>query len=116
MVDYITTPHSYSSAVRAGDFIFLGLHRGGGEDFATQLRGTMAGLTETLAKLDRPLASLVQVRVHLKRIEDLAAMEKIFVPYFEAGRYPARMTTTTSFHDADCLVMIEGIATARDDL
>ena len=116
MPDYITTPHSYSVAVRAGDFIFLGLHRGGGEDSATQLAGTMAGLEKTLGALGRPLASLVQVRVHLRHITDLAVMEKLFAPYFETGRYPARMSVTTEFHDADCLVMIEGIATARDGL
>ncbi|MBU1175006.1 MAG: RidA family protein [Alphaproteobacteria bacterium] len=116
MPDYITTAHSYSSAVRAGDFIFLGLHRAGGTDFASQLIGTMAGLEKTLGRLGRPLASLVQVRVHLRHIGDLAVMEKLFAPYFDKDRYPARMTTTTEFHDADCLVMIEGIATARDGL
>ncbi len=116
MPDYLSTPHSYSAAVRAGDFIFLGLHRGSGDDFATQLRGTMAGLEATLAQHDRPLASLVKVGVFLKRIEDLGEMERLFRAFFDEGRYPARMTTTTAFFDDDCLIMIDGIATARADL
>ena len=37
-------------------------------------------------------------------------MEKAVVDYFPTGRYPARMTAVTPFIDADCLVMIEGIA------
>lgn len=116
MPDYITTPHSYSAAVRAGDLIFLGLHRGGGGDFETQLRGTMTGLGASLEKLGRPLGSLVKVSVYLRDIGDLGTMERLFRDYFEDGRYPARMTTTTEFHDDDCLVMIDGVATARDGL
>ena len=114
MADYLATPHSYSSAVRAGDSIYLGLHRGGGDDFAAQLRDTLAGIERSLAHFGRPLSSLVQIHVYLKRIEDLGAMEKLIGDAFAEGRYPARMTTTTAFHDADCLVMIDGIATARD--
>ncbi len=114
MPKIVTTPHSYSAAVEAGDLIFLGLHRGCGDDFATQLRNTMNGLEQTLAKLDRPLGSVVKVTVWLKRIADLNEMERIFRDYFDDGRYPARMTATTDFWDEDCLVMIEGIATAKE--
>jgi 2-iminobutanoate/2-iminopropanoate deaminase len=37
-------------------------------------------------------------------------MEKLFNKYFEKDRFPARMTATTEFIDADCLLMIEGVA------
>lgn len=116
MPTYVSTKHSYSSAVQAGDFIFLGLHRGAGDDFAAQLRDTMNRLEKTLVKLGRPLGSIVKVSVYLKKISDLREMEHLFRDYFEPEHYPARMTTTTEFWDKDCLVMIDGVAIAKDTL
>lgn len=37
-------------------------------------------------------------------------MEKVFCDYFETDKFPARMTSTTEFFDADCLMMIDGVA------
>ena len=102
--------YSYSSAVVAGDFVFLGLHRGFGDSFAVQLEGIFAGLKETLGELGLSLDNLVKVNVWLKNIEDLPDMETSFNQYFEKDHFPARMTATTEFIDADCLVMIDGIA------
>lgn len=48
MVHRITTPYSYSSAVVAGDYVFIGLHRGHGESFTQQIHDTFAHLKETL--------------------------------------------------------------------
>lgn len=104
------TPFSYSAAVAAGDFVFLGLHRGFGEDFATQLDGALDGVAATLAGHALHLHDLVKVHVWLRDIEDLRAMEQAFVGRFPEGGYPARMTATTRFVDTDCLVMIEGTA------
>lgn len=50
--------------------------------------------------------------VWLKGIKDLPEMEKLFRNHFEEGRFPARMTATTEFIDADCLIMIDGVAYA----
>jgi 2-iminobutanoate/2-iminopropanoate deaminase len=111
-VKYIPTPYSYSSAVQAGDFVFLGLHRGFGETFGVQCEGALFGIRETLAKLDLTLAQLVKVNVWLKNVQDLPEMEKLFHKYFEHDHFPARMTSTTEFVDADCLVMLEGVAYA----
>jgi len=109
-IKYLSTPYSYSSAVAAGDLIFLGLHRGFGDDFAGQLDDLFSGLQETLATFDLTLADMVKVHVWLKNIRDLPAMEKGFPIYFEANHFPARMTATTEFIDDDCLLMIEGTA------
>ncbi|UCB43960.1 MAG: hypothetical protein JSV77_04790 [Dehalococcoidales bacterium] len=106
----ITTPFSHSLAVEAGDFIFLGIHRGFDDDFATQLDGAFSYLKKTLAEFDLTLTHLVRVNVRLKNIKDLPEMEKGFNKYFEKGNFPARMTTTTEFIDDDCLFMIDGIA------
>ena len=106
----IATPYSYSLAVAVGDFIFLGIHRGGGDDFATQFDNTFQHLASTLAQFGLTLAHLVKVNVWLKYIADLPEMEKRFHNHFEKGKFPARMTSTTEFIDDDCLLMIDGIA------
>jgi 2-iminobutanoate/2-iminopropanoate deaminase len=106
----VTTPYSYALAVAAGDFVFLGLHRGRGDDFSTQIDNTFEYMRQTLAEFDLALADLVKVNVWLKYIKDLPEMEKRFNRYFEKDHFPARMTSTTEFIDDDCLLMIEGTA------
>ncbi len=106
----ISTPFSYSSAVVAGDYAFISLHRGFGDHFLQQVESAFEFLKETMAKLDLPLDSIVKMSVWLKDINDLPEMEKLFNNYFDEGKYPARMTSTTEFIDADCLFMIDGIA------
>jgi len=113
-VKYLPTPWSYSSAVAAGDFVFLGLHRGFGNDFTAQFHDTLSNLKKTLAEFDLTLADLVKVNVWLKDIEDVAVYEELFQNYFEKDRYPARMGATTGFIDDDCLLMIEGTAYRGD--
>lgn len=109
-IQRLPTPYSYSAAVLAGDYLFLGLHRGFGDTFTEQFDSAFADLQETLAKFDLTLAHLVKVNVWLKHIQDLPEMEKRFDNYFEKDHFPARMTSTTEFIDADCLMMIDGIA------
>lgn len=110
MITRISTPFSYSSAVVAGDYVFLGLHRGFGETFTQQIHNTFSNLKESLSKCNLPLEAIVKVNVYLKHIGDLPEMEKIFFDYFDNNKFPARMTSTTAFIDSDCLLMIEGIA------
>lgn len=109
-IQRIPTRYSYSIAVVAGDQVFLGLHRGFGETFPEQFEDAFRSLQQTLAGVDLTLQSLVKVNVWLKNIEDLPVMEKLFENYFEKDGFPARMTATTQFIDADCLMMIDGIA------
>jgi 2-iminobutanoate/2-iminopropanoate deaminase len=109
-IRHLPTPYSYSSAVSAGNQVYLALHRGFGEQFSDQFDGAMEALSSTLAEFELTLASIVKVNVWLKHIEDLPEMEKRFMLYFEKDHYPARMTATTGFVDADCLLMIDGIA------
>ena len=92
-----------------------GLHRGRGDSFAEQLENTFASLRKTLAEYTATLDDLVKINVWLKNIQDLPEMEKLFRSYFGKGtpgndRFPARMTATTEFIDADCLLMIDGVA------
>jgi 2-iminobutanoate/2-iminopropanoate deaminase len=109
-VKRITTPYSYASAVAAGEYVFLGLHRGFGENFAEQLEDIFKHLKKTLGEFGLGLENLVKVNVWLKHIQDLPEMEKAFNKYFDEGKFPARMTATTEFIDEDCLVMVDGTA------
>jgi 2-iminobutanoate/2-iminopropanoate deaminase len=104
------TPHSYSSAVAAGDFVFLGLHRGFGTDFTEQPADTFGHLARTLGGHGLTLHDLVKVNVWLKDIDDLLSMEQHFTGHFPPDGSPDRMTSTTEFIGADCLVMIDGVA------
>ena len=106
----VTTPWSYSTAVEAGDYVFIGLHRGFGDTFEEQFHGAFTYLKETLSQLDVSLENITKVNVWLKNIHDLPTMEKLFFDYFEKDKFPARMTSTTEFIDADCLMMIDGTA------
>ena len=109
-VKRIATSYSYSSAVAAGEYVFVGLHRGFGATFAEQHEDVFEGLQKTLAQFGLTLADLVKMNVWLKEIKDLPEMEKLFRNHFQEGQFPARMTATTEFIDADCLLMIEGVA------
>jgi 2-iminobutanoate/2-iminopropanoate deaminase len=110
----IPTPYSYSAAVLAGDTVYLGLHRGFGNSFNEQLDGAFEGIKGTLLHFGLTLENMVRVTVWLKDVHDLPEMEKLFTNYFEKGHFPARMTATTEFIDADCLLMIEGVAYMQD--
>ncbi len=62
-IEYFPTPFSYSRAVAAGGYVFLGLHRGSGDEFTAQFHGTIANLKKTLAEFVPTLANLVKVNV-----------------------------------------------------
>ncbi|MBN2394328.1 MAG: RidA family protein [Anaerolineae bacterium] len=110
MIKRISTPFSYASAVVAGEYVFLGLHRGFGETFAAQHENLFEHLENTLTDLGLALTHLVKVNVWLKSIKDLPEMERLFNNHFAKDAFPARMTATTEFIDDDCLLMIDGIA------
>ena len=109
-VKRITSDFSFSYAVAAGDYVFIGHHRGFGNSFTKQFDDMFSHLKKTLAEFNLTLKDLVQVNVRLKNIKDLPEMEKRFNSFFDKGKFPARMTTTTQFVDDDCLLMIDGIA------
>lgn len=109
-IQRLPTPFSYSAAVLAGSQVYLALHRGFADDFEGQCRGAIDGMQKTLEQVNLGIDSLVKINVWLKNVSDLPTMEKIVHEYFAPGGFPARMTATTEFFDADCLIMIDGVA------
>jgi 2-iminobutanoate/2-iminopropanoate deaminase len=82
-------------ALKLGVGLFLGLHRGSGDDFTNQFDDTFKYIEKTLVESGLTLAHLVKVNVWLKHIEDLPQMEKRFYINFKEDRFSARMTSTT---------------------
>ena len=101
-----------SSCVVAGDFIFLAHHAGGfGEKEIThQMRATFERAKRTLAQVRATLNDMVQIHLYLKDLEDFDKARDVFYEYFDKDNFPARMTSTSSFLDSECLCMIDGVA------
>ena len=85
----VPTPWSYSLAVRAGDYLFLGLHRGTGSSFGEQLGSAIEAVGETLAEFDLDLGAIVKIHVWLRQISDLPDMEMRFARSFR--KMPIRL-------------------------
>jgi 2-iminobutanoate/2-iminopropanoate deaminase len=97
--------------VVAGDFIFLAHHAGGfdSDDVAPQMRACFEGMQRTLRAVGASLDDMVQVNLHLRRLEDFRRAKDVFYEYFKNG-FPARMATTSDFLDPSCLCMLDGVA------
>ncbi len=67
-------------------------------------------MEKTLNQAGAALSDMVQINLYLKTLEDFDQARAVFCEFFAAGGFPARMTTTTAFLDAECLCMIDGVA------
>lgn len=107
---------TFSTYVRAGDFIFTS-HIGGivdkeGKSLDTieeQTVQVFENLNEILEDAGVTLNDVVKTTVYLRDLTDFSKMRDIYREYFTAG-YPARMTASTEFIENSCLIMIEAIA------
>jgi len=105
-----------ASAVRAGDHVYLAHHVGALEDptLAGQTRASLESLRATLADVGAPMSSLVQVTMWVRQMgPEMREAWDVFAE-FCGDEPPARMTATTDFFDARCLVQIDGVAYVGD--
>jgi len=110
------TPHygdsTCAAAVRAGDLLFLAHHAGALDDptLEGQTRACLESLRATLQRAGGDMSSLVQVTMWVRDIgPEMRAAWEVFGE-FCGDEPPARMTSTTAFFDARCLVQIDGVA------
>jgi 2-iminobutanoate/2-iminopropanoate deaminase len=105
-----------ASCVVAGDYIYLAHHAGGfdQQDIKHQMRKTFDRAKKTLESVEATLNDMVQINLYLKDLEDFDGAREVFYEYFDSGCFPARMTSTSKFLDADCLCMIDGVAYKPD--
>ena len=101
-----------SSCVVAGDYIFIAHHAGGFDkkEITHQMRMTFESLKRSLIQCGATLNDMVQIHLYLKDLKDFDKAREVFFEYFDEGNFPARMTSTSSFLNPECLCMMDGIA------
>jgi 2-iminobutanoate/2-iminopropanoate deaminase len=109
-VDLDNQGWTYSSYVRAGDFIFTGVCSGFGDTIQESTRVALDQLKGYLNHAGAGLDDLVKVTVTFKRDENFNDMKPVFRDYFPNG-YPARNTILVDeFLGKTIKLQIEGIA------
>lgn len=90
------TPRPFSEAVRVGDILYLsgqiGLRADGTlpETFEGQARQMMENIGATLTRAGLGWGNVFQCLVMLEDMADWPAFNAVYVPYFPAGKLPAR--------------------------
>jgi len=101
---------TYSSYVRAGDFVFTSVCSGVGDTIKEATETALNQLKGYLSHADADLDDLVKVTVTFKRGENFDDMKPVFKEYFPNG-YPARNTILVDeFLGKTIKLQIEGIA------
>lgn len=101
-----------ASCVVVDNLIFLAHHAGGFDqkNIVHQMRAVFERMQATLQSVGATLNDLVQVNLYLKDLSDFEGAVQVFTEYIGEGCFPARMTLTSDFLDAECLCMMDGVA------
>jgi 2-iminobutanoate/2-iminopropanoate deaminase len=119
----ITSPHApaaigpYSSAVRAGNLLFVSgqvpFDPATGQmvsgDIAAETRRVLDNIGALLAAAGLSFAAVVRTTVFLADMNDFAAMNQVYATYFSEP-YPARATVQVARLPRDARVEIDAIA------
>lgn len=107
---------TFSSCVKAGNFIYTSHHGGFLDENGNRLEGIEAQTEQCFKNLGRTLEAagasfddVVKSTVLLKNAEDFEKMKEVYRRYFNEG-FPARTTVLTDFLDSACLIQIEVVA------
>jgi len=97
-----------SSAVRAGDFIFVSGTGGVVDKDGKELKGIKAQTKQTLENMKRvleaagsSLSDVVKVNVFIANADDFAQMNEIYIDYFTKD-CPARSTVVPACYSQTC--------------
>ncbi len=106
----------YSSAIRAGDFIFVSGTIGGVdaqgnpiEGIAAQTRQCLENMKSVLQTAGSSLSDVIKATVFLTNADDFAKMNEVYRSYFPKD-LPARSTVITGLALPELLIEIECIA------
>lgn len=106
----------YSSAVRAGDFIFVsGLGPVGDDDkyafgdIQQQTRQTLLNLAKILESSGASLEDVVKCSVFLREASEFPKMNEVYAEFFGTIK-PARTTVEAKFVQAEMRVEIDAVA------
>ena len=107
---------TFSSCVRAGDFIYTSHHGGLYNEDGDTVKGIEAqteqcikNLAKTLEAVGASLDDVVKTTVLLRNLKDFRPMREVYRRYFKNG-YPARTSLFTDFLDEGCLIQIDLVA------
>lgn len=101
---------TYSSYVKAGDYIFTSICSGFGKTITEATKTALKQLRKYLKHAGADLDDLVKVTVTFKRGENFDEMKPVFKEFFPNG-YPARNTILVDeFLGKNIKLQIEGIA------
>ena len=108
--------HPYSSAVRAGEYIFLSGQIGSVDDRGNDVKGIQAQTKQCLENMKQvleaagaSLGDVVKVNVFLVNVDDFPKMNEVYQSYFPKDR-PARSTIVTRLVIPELLIEVECIA------
>ena len=111
-----TAERPFSSAVRAGNYIFVSgsggfVNKDGRElkGIKAQTRQCLENIKQVLETAGSSLSDVVKVTVFITSADDFAQMNEIYRSYFTKDR-PARSTVVTGLVRPDMLIEIECIA------
>jgi len=109
-VDIDNKDWTYSSYVKAGDFVYTSICSGFGDNVTDATKQALNQLKKYLNHAGVDLNDLVKVTVTFKRGENFDEMKHVFKEYFTNG-YPARNTILVDeFLGKSIKLQIEGIA------
>ena len=111
-----TAERPFSSAVRAGDYIFLSGAGGFVDKDGRELKGIEAQTKQCLENIKQiletagsSLSDVVKTTIFLVNTSDFTQMNEVYKKYFPKDR-PARSTVVTGLVRPDMLIEIECIA------
>ncbi|MCK5129875.1 MAG: RidA family protein [Clostridiales bacterium] len=113
-VDIDNGRYTYSSYVKAGNFIFTSICSGFGETITEATKRALDTMRVYLNHAGVDLDDLVKVTVTFKRGECFNELKEVFKQYFKNG-YPARSGLLVDEFLGDMLLQIEGIAYREDN-
>lgn len=103
--------YTFSTFVRAGDFIFTNFQSANpAGDIEQQTEECFRNLKHTLEAAEATLSDVVKVTILLKNVEDFDRMDDVYKRQFSDG-YPARTTTFVArFFDEGSRIQIDAVA------
>ena len=113
-----TTPAPFSTAVRVGDMVYLSGEIGRRPDgtlpegFEAQARQTMENIGTALKTTGLGWGDVVKCTVMLDNMADWPKFNAIYVPYFPAGKLPARSAFGADGLALGALIELECLAHA----
>jgi 2-iminobutanoate/2-iminopropanoate deaminase len=111
-----TAEYPFSSAVKAGNFVFVSGNGGHvGKDgekvlgIKAQTRQCLENIKQVLEAAGSSLCDVVKTTIFITDIDDFTQMNEIYKGYFTKDR-PARSTVVTGLVNPDMLIEVECVA------